>query len=112
MAGSRSPWRAASKRVSGGVTRRPPSPDRGNARSSNPRLREINDDWQKEVHIDYPVGHPRRRSEALPLVELKFRRSVEAFLPRKRHDAVLEACGSLARLQRLPFHHFMDLFAA
>jgi len=65
-----------------------------------------------EVRIDYPVGHPRRRSEALPLVELKFRRSVEAFLPRKRHDAVLEACGSLTRLQRLPFHHFMDLFAA
>lgn len=65
-----------------------------------------------EVRIDYPVGHPRRRSEALPLVEQKFRRSVEAFLPRKRHDTVLEACGSLTHLQRLPFHEFMDLFAA
>jgi 2-methylcitrate dehydratase len=65
-----------------------------------------------EVRIDYPVGHPRRRSEALPLVEQKFQRSVEAFLPRKRHDAVLKVSGSLARLQRVPFHHFMDLFAA
>ena len=46
-----SPWRAASKRVSGGATRGAPSPDRGKARSSNPRLREINDGLQKEVPI-------------------------------------------------------------
>lgn len=65
-----------------------------------------------EVRIDYPVGHPRRRPEALPLVEAKFRRSVEHFLPRKRQAAVLKACGDLARLRRFAFDDFMDLFAA
>ena len=65
-----------------------------------------------EVRIDYPVGHPRRRREALPLVEEKFRRSVERFLPGKRQGAVLDACGDMARLRRLPFHQFMDLFVA
>lgn len=65
-----------------------------------------------EARIDYPVGHPRRRPEALPLVEAKFRRSVERFLPRKRQAAVLKACGDLARLRRFAFDDFMDLFAA
>jgi len=64
------------------------------------------------VLIEYPVGHPRRRREALPLVEEKFRRSVErAFAPRRRR-AILDACGNLAHLKRLPFRDFMDLLAA
>ncbi len=82
---------------------------------SNPNAMQIEfRDGSKtpEVRIDYPVGHPRRRSEALPLLEQKFRRSVETFLPRKRQDGVFEACTDLARLERLPFHHFMDLFVA
>jgi 2-methylcitrate dehydratase len=65
-----------------------------------------------EVLIRYPIGHPRRRPEALPLVEQKFRRSVEAILPRRQHKEVFDACSSLTRLQRLPFHTFMDLFSA
>ena len=65
-----------------------------------------------EVVISYPIGHPRRRKEALPLVEQKFRRSVETFVPRGQREPVLHATGSLARLQRLPFHTFMDMLAA
>jgi 2-methylcitrate dehydratase len=66
----------------------------------------------REVLIEYPVGHPRRRREALPLVEEKFQRSVErAFAPR-RGRAIFDACGNLAHLKRLPFRDFMDLLAA
>ncbi len=65
-----------------------------------------------EVVIRYPLGHPRRRSEALPVLEKKFRRSVERFLPKKKRDAVLEACSSLTRMQRLRFDTFMGMFSA
>lgn len=64
-----------------------------------------------EMVIRYPIGHPRRRKEALPLVESKFRRSVESFLPRGRHAIVLKTCGSLTRMQRLTFHRFIELFS-
>jgi 2-methylcitrate dehydratase PrpD len=64
-----------------------------------------------EVVIACPLGHPRRRREALPLVERKFQRSVEKFLPRKKREPVLQACGTLARMQRLRVDTFMEMFS-
>ena len=64
----------------------------------------------EEIVIEYPLGHPSRRAEALPLVTGKFTRSIEHVFPRRRHKAIFEACRSLEHMQRMPFNNFMDLF--
>lgn len=62
-----------------------------------------------EIRIDYPLGHPRRRREGLPLVEEKFRRSVGLAFPPKRRRKIFETCGDSQRLQRMPVEQFVDL---
>lgn len=63
-----------------------------------------------EVRIDYPLGHPRRRPEGLPLVEQKFQRSVERVFSPGRRRRISDICGDLRRLETVPFEEFMDLF--
>ena len=63
-----------------------------------------------EVQIDYPMGHARRRREGLPIVESKFRRSVENAFTSRRRRRIFEVCGSLQSLEQMPVDRFMDLF--
>ena len=65
-----------------------------------------------EVRIDYPLGHPRRRREGLPVVEVKFRRSVGTFFGPARRRRILRHCADVATLEQLPVDRFMALFAA
>lgn len=63
-----------------------------------------------DVVIEYPLGHPRRRREGIPMVEEKFRRSVELTFPPKRQRQIMECCGDMKRLTAMPVHAFMDMF--
>jgi 2-methylcitrate dehydratase len=64
-----------------------------------------------DIRIDYPLGHPRRRRQGLPLVEEKFARSIKhAFAPARR-KAILNACADPGRLMKMPFEQFMSLFS-
>ena len=62
-----------------------------------------------EIRIDYPLGHPRRRREGLPLVEQKFRRSLERTFAPRRQRRILDVCTDLQRLTAMPFERFMDM---
>lgn len=62
-----------------------------------------------EIQIDYPLGHPRRRREGLPVVEQKFRRSVELTFPPKRQRQIMDICSDAGRLKSMPFEQFMDM---
>ena len=62
-----------------------------------------------EIRIDYPLGYPRRRREGLPLVEQKFRRSVERTFASRRQRRILDVCTDLQRLTAMPFERFMDM---
>lgn len=64
-----------------------------------------------EIRVDYPLGHPRRRSEGLPLVEEKFRSSVTRHFSRRRAQRILALCADPGRLMSVPVKVFMDLFA-
>ncbi len=63
-----------------------------------------------EIQIDYPLGHPRRRREGLPMVERKFRRGLEMTFPPKRQRQIMDICSDAARLKSMPVDRFMDLF--
>jgi 2-methylcitrate dehydratase len=63
-----------------------------------------------EVRIDYPVGHPKRRKEGLPIVEQKFRDSLKQIFSVRRQDKIMAACSNLQDLKKVPFKDFMALF--
>ena len=62
--------------------------------------------------IDYPLGHRRRRAEALPLLRDKFRRNVRSRFD-DPHAAHLEALfDDASSLERMPVEDFMAAWTA
>jgi 2-methylcitrate dehydratase len=64
------------------------------------------------VSIDYPVGHRRRRAEALPLLERKFRNALDGCFPPRRADAIQALCADAATLEATPVHDLLGALAA
>ena len=65
-----------------------------------------------EVLVEYPIGHPRRRDEGLPLLGEKFRRNLARRFDAQRQQRILEVALDQARLEAMPVRDFMDLLAA
>lgn len=63
------------------------------------------------VSIDYPLGHRRRREEALPLLEKKFEYHLRRHLCRKNADRLLALCSDQQRLEVTPVADFMSLLS-
>ena len=64
-----------------------------------------------EVLVEYPIGHPRRRDEGLPLLEEKFRRNLARRFDAQRQQRILEVALDQAALEAMPVRDFMDLLA-
>lgn len=62
------------------------------------------------VEVQYPIGHRRRRHEALPLLKEKFRENLASHLPEKQMPAILSLFGNSERLEATPVHELVDLF--
>lgn len=65
----------------------------------------------EKVEVQYPVGHPRRREEALPLIKRKFESNLTNSFSNDRTDAILEIFSNKPRLEEMRVDKFMDLFA-
>ena len=63
-----------------------------------------------EVVVEYPIGHRRRRTEGLPLLEKKFQANLATRFPSKRSERILALCRHSAELEQTPVHRFMDLW--
>ncbi len=62
----------------------------------------------KEVVVEYPIGHKRRRKEGMPLLVSKFKTNLARVFPAKQADAILELCMDSKRLAATPVHEFVD----
>jgi len=62
------------------------------------------------IEREYPLGHPRRRAEALPALRAKFTRALRA-LPPASARRLLELHEDPPALDAMPIDHFMDLLA-
>ena len=71
-----------------------------NDRSSTPK-----------VAVEYPVGHRRRRTEAIPLLLKKFEANLASRFVPEQCDRILRLCGDVARLDATPINEFTDMFA-
>jgi 2-methylcitrate dehydratase len=64
----------------------------------------------REVVVEYPIGHRRRRREGVPLLIEKFRRNLARRLSAARQDAILSLCADQQKLEAAPVQEFVDLF--
>ena len=63
-----------------------------------------------EVAVEYPVGHPRRREEGIPLLEAKFRTNLARRFPEQQQRAILAASLDQSTLEAMPVHEYVDLY--
>jgi 2-methylcitrate dehydratase len=63
-----------------------------------------------EVLVEYPIGHKRRRSEGLALLEAKFRVNLARRLPDNQQARILSVSLDQATLEQMPVHEYVDLY--
>ena len=63
----------------------------------------------KEIVVEYPIGHKRRRKEGMPVLVEKFRTNLARRFPAKQQKAILDLCMDQARLEQTPVSEFVDL---
>ena len=64
----------------------------------------------REVVVEYPIGHRRRRNEGIPLLIEKFRTNLARRFPEKQQQRILDVALDANVLDPTPVHAFVDLF--
>src|SRR6185369_2848776 len=73
---------------------------------------EFNDGKKmKEVVVEYPIGHKRRRKEGMPFLVKKFKTNLARRFAEKQREQILEVCLSPKQLEATPVHEFVDMMA-
>ncbi len=65
----------------------------------------------KEIVVEYPIGHKRRRKEGMPVLVEKFKVNLARRFPAKQQKAILELCLDAKKLEATPVNEFVDLLA-
>jgi len=63
----------------------------------------------REVVVEYPIGHRRRRKEGIPVLVEKFRTNLARRFPAKQQAAILDVALDAKQLAATPVHEFVDL---
>jgi len=61
-----------------------------------------------QCEMDYPLGHPRRRKEALPLLIDKFRKNLGDQFSCQWIDEMVQLLTDQTRLEQMPVHEFIN----
>ncbi len=64
----------------------------------------------ENVVVEYPIGHRRRRTDGIPLLEDKFRNNLATRFPGQRCDQIVQLCKHQQRLETTPVQEFVGLF--
>ena len=64
----------------------------------------------KEVVVEYPIGHKRRRKEGIPLLEAKFRTNLGRCFSEKQKTRIERVSFDQATLEAMPVHQYVDLY--
>ena len=65
-----------------------------------------------KVEVEYPLGHQRRRAEAMPVLRAKFETSLHRRFPHKQCEQILQSCDDRPALDRMSVDRFVGMFAA
>jgi 2-methylcitrate dehydratase len=64
----------------------------------------------KEVVVEYPIGHRRRRDDAIPLLVEKFKANLARRFPKRQQDAILAVSLDQKALEATAVHEYVDLY--
>ena len=64
----------------------------------------------KEVVVEYPIGHKRRRKEGIPLLLAKFKKNLSRRFPTKQQNEILSMCENPDKLSNIAVNEFVDQF--
>ena len=71
---------------------------------------EFNDGKKlKEIVVEYPIGHKRRRKEGMPVLVAKFKTNLARVFPEKQRNAILDLCLDSRKLDATPVNEFVDM---
>ncbi|WP_431111911.1 bifunctional 2-methylcitrate dehydratase/aconitate hydratase [Variovorax paradoxus] len=65
-----------------------------------------------EAVVEYPIGHRRRRIDGIPLLEAKFRTNLARRFAHRQQQAILDVSLDAKKLEAMPVHEYVDLYAA
>ncbi len=71
----------------------------------------LSDGSQYTETVEYPLGHRRRRTEGIPLLEEKFRINLARRFAPQRQQAILKASLDQQTLETMPVQQYVDLYA-
>ncbi len=63
----------------------------------------------KEIVVEYPIGHKRRRKEGMPVLVEKFKTNLARRFPTKQQKAILDLCLDAKKLAATPVNEFVDM---
>ncbi|HEY7378715.1 MAG TPA: bifunctional 2-methylcitrate dehydratase/aconitate hydratase [Steroidobacteraceae bacterium] len=63
--------------------------------------------WTERAHVDYPIGHRKRRAEGMPVLVKKFEASVDAHFNPKQAEAIKRMFADPRKLEALPVNELM-----
>ena len=63
----------------------------------------------KEIVVEYPIGHKRRRKEGMPVLVEKFKTNLARRFPAKQQHAILDLCMDAKKLGATPVNEFVDM---
>jgi 2-methylcitrate dehydratase len=63
----------------------------------------------KEIVVEYPIGHKRRRKQGMPVLVAKFKTNLARQFPPKQAAAILALCSDAKKLSATPVNEFVDM---
>ena len=81
---------------------------RSNANAIEVRFRDGSS--APKMEIEYPLGHSRRRADAMPMLEAKFNSHLARRFSSKQQTAIIDIFADQARFEATPVDEFVDRF--
>ena len=63
----------------------------------------------KEIVVEYPIGHKRRRKEGMPVLMAKFKTNLARVFAEKQRRAIWELCTDSKKFDATPVNEFVDM---
>tara|TARA_B100000886_G_C20323290_1_gene449074 strand:+ start:34 stop:441 length:408 start_codon:yes stop_codon:yes gene_type:complete len=66
--------------------------------------------FSKNIEVEYPIGHKRRRNEGIPILLSKFKKNLETRFDQNQVDKIVGFFSDFDELQKRSVNDFMTLF--
>ena len=63
----------------------------------------------KEIVVEYPIGHKRRRKEGMPVLMAKYKTNLARVFAEKQRVAIWDLCTDSKKLDAMPVNEFVDM---